>query len=212
MIYCWHLLWDISKWINRLNFRCFFCNLICILKLVFIHFKELFFFCLWNKPLTALNWFIFILSLLVRTMVYLFNITTDVLSYAYQLLFYITFFFFTFCNIPPFCLSCYFGICFLQQLQIEKWLTSRILICRICIMSFKVIKLKHSWVICSRADRRECEWLLLGSASCHSSVGGGVMASKRRNVPPASPVASSLTLMDFHLRMTEDFPGENATV
>lgn len=72
--------------------------------------------------------------------------------------YFISPFFFHFCNIPPFCLSCYFGICFLQEHQIGKWLTSRILICCICIMSFKVFKLKHSWVICSWADWRECVW------------------------------------------------------
>lgn len=90
----WHLLWDITKWINHLNFRCFFCNILCYRKLVFIHFN---FVCLWNKPPTALNWFIFILTILYLwgKMVYLFNITTDVLSYAYQLLFNITHFFFS---------------------------------------------------------------------------------------------------------------------
>lgn len=31
-------------------------------------------------------------------------------------------------------------------------------------------------------------------------------------VPLVSPVASSFALMDLHLKMTEDFQGENATV
>lgn len=46
-----------------------------------------------SLPLTGLFFFFTYSSVFVRTMVYLFNITTDVLSYAYQLLFYITFLF-----------------------------------------------------------------------------------------------------------------------
>lgn len=97
MIYCWHLLSDIIKWINCLNFRGFFCNIVRYWKLVFVH-LNFFFFCLWNKPPTALNWFIFLylLSCICENNGLPFNITTDVLSYAYQLLFYTTFLFSTF--------------------------------------------------------------------------------------------------------------------
>lgn len=54
--------------------------------------------------------------------------------------------------------------------------------------------------------------LLAVSASALLLLGGRGFMVCNRKVPLASTVASSLTLMGLHLKMTEDFQGENATV
>lgn len=52
-------------------------------------------------------------------------------------------------------------------------------------------------------------WLLAVSASAPPLFGLWHATGK---IPLASTVASSLALMDLHLKMTKDFQGENATV